>query len=143
MPNFCSLKRQVNKLICNQADNLISVKGGRLRLRRFGIDSNSVAIATNKYGEPVNVTGEVYKEWEFDGIIEKQQLRNDEDSKHGGISDDKEQMLVTIKLDEDVQENDLVEYPINSNHWFKVCQFTETNAQKRTFKAIRSIRSTF
>lgn len=152
MSNFCSLKKQLlcfGKKFQDLSNDfnlsiITAINSEFIRLRRFGIDSSGNAIQINKYGEPLVPTGSVYFEKIISGVITKQDNENDEKSTIGGKSSHDEFLQVTISLTEDVQENDLVEYPLDSNNWYKVDKLFYVNSgTQRYFKAYSEVRSTF
>lgn len=91
-----------------------------VRRRRFGVDSNNNKVEYDLFGEPINSTNH-YKDNIFPVYMKKSKSMNDENSNIGGINDFgvKKQIELIVPFGLDIVKNDLLEFPLNSNEWYR------------------------
>lgn len=137
MPKFCHLKKQV-QCLGNQYKDWFDINSVDVLVKRFNVGG---IVELDMYGEPIN-SDETIATFEIKAKFDKQVVQNSMTSNIGGITDvNKEFIVLQIKLNEDVQENDLLEYPIGSNDWYKVEQFLFKTQRTKYLKAYAEIRS--
>jgi hypothetical protein len=89
--------------------------------RRMGISSSGTVVEMDNYGEPIN-PNDVYNDLEIHVYMKKSKSINDEESVVGGINHfgKTKQLELIVSLTADIVKNDLVEFPLNSNDWYRV-----------------------
>lgn len=142
---FCDINRIIQCLVTsNGVSNLIeSTRTDTITIRRFGINSDG-AIEYDIYGEPINLNAQQnYLELYLTVRMYTQDEINDEESKIGGKPDDKEYIMFEVGLTDDIQQNDIVEYPQNSNKTYRVTNDkTLARESKRVIKAYYEYKAT-
>lgn len=117
MPCFNGIKKRITCLMGSED----GIGTSPMIRRRFGVSSSGTIISRDIYGEPVDSEIDVYNDLTIYGIVERINQINDEESNIGGRPSTKRSILdfVTSTVT-DVLLNDLVEFPVDSNQWFRV-----------------------
>lgn len=142
---FCGIKRVVSCSAQNIGSNIVeATMMDIIEIRRFGIKQDGTKITYDDFGEPVDLLAQQnYKTWTIKVDMDYESLENDENSNIGGRSDSKEMLVFDVMLAEDIMENDVIIYPINSNHTFRVKKdYSMPKRSRRKIYAISEVKST-
>jgi hypothetical protein len=140
MPSFCGAKRMINCII-NSGEE---AGGIEFKRRRMGIDSSGSTVSYDIFGEPVSGITDVYNDLLVNGMLSKKRSINDEKSNIGGFTDTsvKKSIDIMVSRSADVLKNDLVEYPVDSNDWYRVCEIETIAGSLKNIYGISEVRST-
>lgn len=125
MPRFSTMNKMINCLLTSGSNSTVPTNIGLpLKRRRMGVTSSGSTVIFDDFGEPIVSTTDFYNDLIVYGIIPRRKEVNDEKSNIGGREDikQKESMKVQFPTNIDVVMNDLLEYPINTNNWYRVVQ---------------------
>ena len=117
MPCFKGIKKRINCLTGSEG----GINTSEMTRRRFGVSSSGTVVMKDIYGEPISSENDVYNDITIYGIVQKLNEFNDEDSNIGGRPSTKREILDFVtSTTTDVLMNDLIEFPVASNKWFRV-----------------------
>lgn len=140
MPNFCGAKKMLSCIVNGGEEN----GGIQFKRRRMGVNSSGNAITYDIFGEPTSGVTDVYNDLLINGMLSKKKIGNDEKSNIGGFSDTnmKKGIDIIVSRNADVLRNDLIEYPIGSNDWFRVTEIETIAGSIKNIYGIAEVRST-
>ena len=115
MPKFCGLRKKINCLIATDTN------GEPLNRIRFGVSSSGSVVSYDIYGEPIEGITDYKNELTIYGVVDKTDITNDDNSDIGGRPMCKRTVINFItSLQTDIQRNDVVEYPLDSNEFYRI-----------------------
>jgi hypothetical protein len=121
---FCGIKKLTSCLRSELNTNngiVLATMLDEIEVRRFGMIQDGTPIVNDGFGEPVNMEAQQnYKSWIIKVDIDAENQENQESSAIGGRSGTNENIVFYCVITEDLQENDLVIYPIGSNNSFRI-----------------------
>lgn len=139
MPNFCGIKRKLNCIV-----NAGEEGGGiQFKRRRMGVNSSGSVITYDVFGEPLSGATDVYNDLLINGMLSKKRLGNDEKSNIGGFTDTglRKSIDIMVSRTADVLRNDLVEYPVDSNDWFRIVEIETIPSSIKNIYGVAEVRS--
>ena len=127
MACFNSIRKRMNCKLTKAEENEPFNPNAWINRRRMGVSSSGTIVLMDNYGEPID-DSDVYNDLQIHVYLKKSKSINDEESKIGGINDygRVKQIDLIVSLTADILKNDLIEFPLNSNDWYRVQEIDNT-----------------
>lgn len=137
MACFNSIRKRMTCKLTKASEDEPYTPNAWINRRRMGVNSSGSVVMYDNYGEPLESIIDVYNDLQIHVYMKKSKSMNQEESAIGGLNDygKVKQLELITGLNSDVIKNDLIEFPLNSNDWYRV---NEIDNNKNLFKVIYS-----
>ncbi len=142
---FNSLRKRANCMVAHIVPSeliLVSIQlNAAIVRRRMGVSSSGTIVMNDMYGEPIGT--DIYNDIQITVEIRKAKDNNEENSKAGGRTENGMEKSLEFRTDfaTDILKNDLIEFPVGSNEWFRVNEIDNKQLQYRIIYGVPEVRT--